>query len=453
MPNTFKFALRRARALTLGLALALTALPSFAQTWTATPDIPGPPQNIFMVSPVVDSAGVVTTSWQATDGGQTVIRASRYIGGSWSAYETLPTPGANNYSLMTAPYGDGVIALWTRIIGGRPQILSARFSSATGWSAIQELTPQGEYPVDIQLAWSRTGTILVTWLDGSMKATNYVDGAWTAPQAISPAGGNGRRVVIDSSGAATMTWSLGTGVNARVSAARFVGGVWGPAVSISSSPGASFPKIAVDSAGEVTVVWEARPVGQQRYIEAARFANGVWHPAEALSGQTGENPMVGASGAGTAHVIWQQSSGGGARALVGRDYVGGSWTAVRDFPPAVTTATATQIIGNGSNVALALVYVQSGSDLHPHVLRYAYGSWSPPAYVPGAATSTFGMTLDSDSVSTFVWAGSDGVIRASRLAAPVPAPVPTLSEWAMILLGLTLAVSAALAIQRRRLEA
>lgn len=34
---------------------------------------------------------------------------------------------------------------------------------------------------------------------------------------------------------------------------------------------------------------------------------------------------------------------------------------------------------------------------------------------------------------------------------PPPPPVPTLSEWAMILLGLTLAGGAALAIQRRRL--
>ncbi|MBX9709202.1 MAG: IPTL-CTERM sorting domain-containing protein [Caulobacteraceae bacterium] len=37
--------------------------------------------------------------------------------------------------------------------------------------------------------------------------------------------------------------------------------------------------------------------------------------------------------------------------------------------------------------------------------------------------------------------------------APPPAPIPTLSEWAMILLGLMLAGGAALCIQRRQMMA
>ena len=41
----------------------------------------------------------------------------------------------------------------------------------------------------------------------------------------------------------------------------------------------------------------------------------------------------------------------------------------------------------------------------------------------------------------------------NTLTAPAPAPVPTLSEWAMILLGLMLAGGAAIQIQRRRLMA
>ena len=48
-------------------------------------------------------------------------------------------------------------------------------------------------------------------------------------------------------------------------------------------------------------------------------------------------------------------------------------------------------------------------------------------------------------------AGLDTTFEVVQVAAP--APVPTLSEWAMILLGLTLAGGAALMIQRRRLTA
>ncbi len=46
--------------------------------------------------------------------------------------------------------------------------------------------------------------------------------------------------------------------------------------------------------------------------------------------------------------------------------------------------------------------------------------------------------------------GAQFQIRRDLVAMSAPAPVPTLSEWAMILLGLTLAGGAALLVQRRR---
>lgn len=47
----------------------------------------------------------------------------------------------------------------------------------------------------------------------------------------------------------------------------------------------------------------------------------------------------------------------------------------------------------------------------------------------------------------------DLTFTATEVAAAPPAPVPTLSEWAMIILSLTLAGGAAIYIQRRRIAA
>ena len=44
-------------------------------------------------------------------------------------------------------------------------------------------------------------------------------------------------------------------------------------------------------------------------------------------------------------------------------------------------------------------------------------------------------------------------IRLNTIFVPVPTPVPTMTEWAMILLGVMLAGSAAVIIQRRRMAA
>lgn len=72
------------------------------------------------------------------------------------------------------------------------------------------------------------------------------------------------------------------------------------------------------------------------------------------------------------------------------------------------------------------------------VVRGAPSVGSPPH------TCTL-MVADADESE----AGATGVITVS--AAPAVAPVPTLSEWAMILFALMLAGGAALMIQRRRL--
>lgn len=70
------------------------------------------------------------------------------------------------------------------------------------------------------------------------------------------------------------------------------------------------------------------------------------------------------------------------------------------------------------------------------------------------APNTDGYTLDAVGIFTSRLE-KDGyqVEIVNSAAAALPEPVPTLTEWAMILLGLTLAGGAALMIQRRRLIA
>lgn len=82
-------------------------------------------------------------------------------------------------------------------------------------------------------------------------------------------------------------------------------------------------------------------------------------------------------------------------------------------------------------------------------------SWSNGA--PLAVKRTIGAGRRVD-VGFYPPGGGPGGIRllANALVSaspPAPTPVPTLSEWAMILLGLTLAGGAALVIQRRRVMA
>ncbi len=87
---------------------------------------------------------------------------------------------------------------------------------------------------------------------------------------------------------------------------------------------------------------------------------------------------------------------------------------------------------------------------------------------PVTAGSTYSMVLDNSTVGfqgSNVYAGGAAIANYATVVTTAdwafqiyegpagPQPVPTLSEWALILLGLTLAGSAALYLQRRHLTA
>lgn len=75
-------------------------------------------------------------------------------------------------------------------------------------------------------------------------------------------------------------------------------------------------------------------------------------------------------------------------------------------------------------------------------------------------TGTGNLRLDLNSSGTGIVDGASNPIVGGytsggvrTVSAPAPASVPTMTEWAMILLGLMLAGVAALTIQRRRMAA
>ncbi|WGM32183.1 IPTL-CTERM sorting domain-containing protein [Brevundimonas sp. NIBR11] len=72
-----------------------------------------------------------------------------------------------------------------------------------------------------------------------------------------------------------------------------------------------------------------------------------------------------------------------------------------------------------------------------------------PIDISAYSGQTVRLQIDANSGNYFN--GYLDNFRINAVAAPPPAPVPTLSEWALLLLGTILAAGAALYIQRRRL--
>jgi hypothetical protein len=111
---------------------------------------------------------------------------------------------------------------------------------------------------------------------------------------------------------------------------------------------------------------------------------------------------------------------------------------------------------DGSGAATAAWARSNGSHFIVQASRYSGGVWSAPVDLSVAGQSGFStqLVVDGANVVTAAWQRSDGsfsIIQASRFTPVVAATaVPTLTEWAMILLTLALATGGALVVARRR---
>ena len=172
--------------------------------------------------------------------------------------------------------------------------LSAPASAAPPWSApitISGPNAAGAAPEEAQIAVDRAGGALVIWQEAFPAARHDAPrvlasyrppgGRFGRPRAISPgrAAATRPRVALDGAGNATVVWevdelrsNLGQAVGSVVAAVRPAGGRFGAPQRLSArSQRAARPDIAVDEAGNAVVVWQRRvePPGGYRFTPAA----------------------------------------------------------------------------------------------------------------------------------------------------------------------------------------
>ncbi|WP_428149839.1 IPTL-CTERM sorting domain-containing protein [Brevundimonas sp.] len=192
-------------------------------------------------------------------------------------------------------------------------------------------------------------------------------------------------------------------------------------------------------------------------IILALFA--VWLPGQALAqtiSQTVGNNAIGGNGlgqsftatvTGTVTQIEVRSRTNGAATVY--FYNGATGSGINSSPGTPVSSQAVVLVDQGSNTT-GLQTIVLASPL-PIVAGNSYSfAFSAANMAFNTADPYAGGALLTGYDSPF--GGFDLVFTATQVAAG-PAPVPTLSEWAMILFGLTLAGGAAVILQRRRFAA
>lgn len=198
-------------------------------------------------------------------------------------------------------------------------------SAATPWVGLQLVSgtspaaavgPMGCCSTN-DLAVNGSGAAIAAWVGGERVFTSRraPSGAWSAPQAVSPAGvtaANGVSAAIDGAGDTIVVWASATGIfsTAAPAGADFAA----PRTVKDGLSGISFPSLDVEmnTAGKIVLAFAASS-SDPLYATSAPTAAGVWDPPVAISaaGTTAGAPTVAINAAGRAAVAFNEVTTGG----------------------------------------------------------------------------------------------------------------------------------------------
>ena len=253
------------------------------------------------VALALPAAALGTPTWQAPSGLSQAGTEAIYVDGAMGA-------------------GGGAAEAWRRSDGTYNRVqVSVRqpFGSFAPAVNVSPENQDGEFP---QVAADAAGDATAVWSNVTsspvtVEAANVVDGLPSAPVALSPGLYNGLfpSVAENERGDTIVAWQGGDGKNEVIEAAfRPAGGSFGkPVVLSETGQNALEAQVAIDAAGDATVVWE-RSNGKEDIVEAAlRPAGGIFGKAQPLSeaGESAELPRVAMSAEGDTAVGWVRSDG------------------------------------------------------------------------------------------------------------------------------------------------
>ena len=306
--------------------------------------------------------------------------------------------------------------------------------AAPAWVAQADLTATGENASVPAVAMNGAGDAVVAWQRASgtgffaQASLRDAGTIFSTPLELGPAGFEvlgPPQAAIDGAGTAIVVWqqfdamSTNTVVQAAI---RPAGGSFGaPGALSATGSGAVHPQIAMNAAGDALVAWE-HLVGQTMVVQAVvRPAGGTFSAPVDLSaaGLMGPLPRVAIDGAGNATVVWTQTGPAGTTVQVATRPAGGTWSAAADLSPA-GDASSGQVATNGPGETIA-VWTHAdaaGNTIVQASVRPVGGAFEASADLSAAGRDAIDphVAIDAAGHAVAVWSRFDGSTRVVQAA-------------------------------------
>jgi hypothetical protein len=421
-----------------------------AAAWLAPADLSAPNRDASNPTVAMDAAGNTVAAWEResmSGPGRIVQLSTRSAGGSFSAPTTLSEAATKPVAAMT-PAGTAVVAWWHFANPPGVSVLEIETRAPGGsFSAPIEVTalPKSVIPQDLELAVNASGDLALAWTSRDPESAvdpsaAFVEasvrpagGAFSEPAVVSPqAVAAGERatlagVAIDAAGEAIVAWDHEAAEHEIVEAAsRPPGGSFSAGQEVNpplaAGEDAVSPDLAVDAAGDLTVVWVLATASTD-VVEASDLSGGLFSAPVALS-EAGEKsflPEIATSPGGVTTVIWQRAEESNG-VIQGRTRSGPG--AGFSPPEDVSTAGAGAVFGPrlAINESGEAIVAWSGSGGLEEVVRASIrkpgGGFGPATEIsasgPGAMLPA--AALDSAGDATVLWPRSNGANNIIQFA-------------------------------------
>jgi hypothetical protein len=285
-------------------------------------------------SVAADPSGNAIAVWSQIDEvtGRDLIRAIRYEpGAGWGNAVTIGSPEFNASRTDVGMDDQGrAIAVWNPLAGGvGGQVLQAnRYTPGVGWlSEVEDVKPDDTTTADgFRLDVGENGDAFVIWEQSSgtesrneIWATRFSGGVWSPPERIDNYDADDKStpdIAVDGNGMAYAVWSQADGDFQNIWVAEYSpGSTWGDPVLIElptedpdDNEDATTPRVDVNSAGNVFVVWGQIWDQQPSIWSNRRDPNTSWDPANAELIEdfpgAANRPIIAVDEARHAHALW-----------------------------------------------------------------------------------------------------------------------------------------------------
>ncbi len=325
-------------------------------------------------------------------------------------------------------------------------IWSSRYIPGSGWSQRERISDSFLDASDPQIAFNANGNALAIWRGGAgIQWNRYTAGVgWgptALPQVISAFGADAREAILTTNANcdAMAIWTqkenfAGNRLDLWSSRYSVATQTWGtPQLVETDNSGSIFytKKVVMDSTGIATVVWSQYD-GTRLHVLANRHVDGAWGVATPIETNntspkgTAFDPRIAIDGSGNVQAIWRQVFESDESDLVGsymsaRFTPGAGWdnpVPIGKYTAYQTPTSDYQIVSNaaGNAVAVWTLFDQTDPELSfgPQTLRsnrYTAGSgWGAPQIIGLAVDATDDGVQAHTSISSGIDANGNAVV-------------------------------------------